>query len=251
MQAAIEQMAGLFAQAWRKHEQFSVATGPGPQTAEEAYAVQDLVYKERFPGGRTSAWKAGAGSPGAEPAAAPIGELHTSPAVIEGARFHMFGIEAEIAFRLGRDLTAREKAWDREELVAAVDEALVTLEVCDTRLDAWKTASPLWKLADFQLNGALVAGTGRRDWRHVDFAAQPVELWVNGERKVARKGTHPAGDPLGALAWTAAHCARRTGGLRKGDIITTGSWTGMFFAVPGDSVLARFPGIGEAELRIG
>jgi len=32
--------------------------------------------------------------------------------------------------------------------------------------------------------------------------------------------------------------------------VTTGSWTGMEFALPGEDVRVEFPGIGEAVLRV-
>ena len=43
-----------------------------------------------------------------------------------------------------------------------------------------------------------------------------------------------------------ATAAERGLGLHAGDVITTGAWTGLEIAKPGDEVTARFPGIGEA-----
>jgi 2-keto-4-pentenoate hydratase len=85
----------------------------------------------------------------------------------------------------------------------------------------------------------------------LDFNVQPVELWINGLKRAAKSGSHPLGNPFLVMPWAARHCARRSGGLKAGDLVTTGSWTGMEFIGPGDSVLVRFPGIGEAALQIG
>jgi 2-keto-4-pentenoate hydratase len=52
------------------------------------------------------------------------------------------------------------------------------------------------------------------------------------------------------LPWLAAHAARRCGGLRRGDVVTTGTWTGMHFAAAGDAIEARFPGLGQARLTL-
>jgi 2-keto-4-pentenoate hydratase len=52
------------------------------------------------------------------------------------------------------------------------------------------------------------------------------------------------------MPWTLKHLLGRVGGVRAGDIVTTGSWGGLHFAAPGDEVVARFPGIGEAAVRI-
>ena len=242
-------IATLFAQAWREHRQIDCPVGV--RSTDDAYRIQDTVFAARFPGQRASAWKAGASGPDAEPTAAAIGSVLASPAWVAANAFHMIGIEGEVAFRLRHDLPARAAGWSEDELTQAVDELVVTIEICDTRLADWKAASALSRLADFQLNGALVTGSGTRDWRDVEFGTQHAELWVNGERKLDKVGTHPLGSPLGILPWAVEHCARRAGGLRRGDLLTTGSWTGMEFVAPGDRVLVRFPGIGEASLRIG
>jgi 2-keto-4-pentenoate hydratase len=52
------------------------------------------------------------------------------------------------------------------------------------------------------------------------------------------------------MPWIARHCSKRGAGLRAGDLVTTGAWTGLQFAKAGDVVTARFPGIGEATVRI-
>ena len=251
MDPLVEKISAAFGSAWSSHRQFEADPASGPNTAADAYAVQDRVFSIRYPGRRANAWKAGPAGGKLEMAAAPIGEVLASPAVADARQFHMFAIEAEVAFRIGRDLPASAESWAPAELADAVDEVLVTIELCDTRLANWKAASPLWRLADFQMNGALITGTGTREWRALDFGAQRAELWVNGTKKVERTGSHPLGDPLRVLPWTAGHCARRGCALKAGDLLTTGSWTGMEFVSAGDDVVARFPGIGEARLRIG
>jgi 2-keto-4-pentenoate hydratase len=251
MQAGQDQIASRLAEAWRTRRQVDLNTLTPPQSEAEAYALQDKVFATRFPGQRVRAWKAGAGRPDAQPVGAPIGAVTPSPAVLPSGDFHMFGVEAEIAFRIGRDLTTRANAWTEDELGDSIGEVLVAIELCDTRLADWKSAPPLWRLADFQLNGALVVGSGTRDWRELDFAMQRAELHVNGALKVAKTGSHPMGSPMRVLPWAVEHCARRTGGLKAGDLVTTGSWTGMEFVAPGDALRAVFPGIGEASLKIG
>jgi 2-keto-4-pentenoate hydratase/2-oxohepta-3-ene-1,7-dioic acid hydratase in catechol pathway len=38
--------------------------------------------------------------------------------------------------------------------------------------------------------------------------------------------------------------------LAAGDIVTTGTWTGLTSIAAGDEALARFEGIGESRLRL-
>jgi len=250
MPVNIDTLARRFVEAWTSHRQFAADAASEPATAVDAYRIQDAVFAARYPGQSPRIWKIGAAGAQAEPNGAPIGRLLTSPAVVRAGDFHMLGIEAEVAFRLRNDLPASASGWSDEALSDAAGELLVTIELCDTRLADWKGASALWRLADFQLNGALIAGSGVNDWRGIDFAAQHAELWINGQKEVERAGAHPLGSPVRLLPWAAEHCAKRTGGLRAGDLITTGSWTGMRFVAAGDEVVARFPGIGEAALRI-
>ena len=221
------------------------------QKEEEAYRVQDAVYAELWSGTRPVAWKVGGPSDKVEPTAAPIAPdaVLRSPASVVGASMNMIGVEAEVAFRLAKDLPPRSRPYSARSVGAAVGEVLVTIELCDSRLANWKKASGLWMLADFQNSSGLVAGSGTTDWQKIDFLQQEVEFRI-GARTVKAKGAHSFGNPMRLLPWLVAHCVKRGLGLHAGDIITTGAWTGLEIAKVGDEVTAKFPGIGEATVRI-
>lgn len=214
-----------------------VRSDDAPRDATEVYWIQEAVLQALSGGRRASLWKAIPPRAGADPLATPVPPqgILRSPASAAPARRGLLGVEAEIAFRLGEGL--------------AVEEALVAIELAETRLADWKGAGAWWKLADFQSHGAFVLGSGTRAWRAIDFAAQSVELLVNGVSKARATGAHPSGDPSRLVPWMLEHCARR-GGLRPGDVIATGSWVGIVPVSPGDEVLVRFPGIGEASLTL-
>src|SRR6185503_3377491 len=182
-------IAELFVDAHRASRAFPVPAEP-LASEEGAYRVQDLVFAALLPGQRPVAWKAGAQNDKTEPTAAPIRAVHRSPATVSAAAMTMIGIEAEIAFRMARDLPAQPDPYRDEEVAAAVGEALAAIELCDTRLADWASAPALWKLADFQSNAALIVGSGTRDWRKSDFTSQPVELRI-GERTIVARGSHP------------------------------------------------------------
>ncbi len=220
-------------------------------TEEEAFRVQDAVFAELWPGKRPTAWKAGGPSDKVEPTAAPIPPQHVlaSPASVAGAKMQMIGVEAEIAFRFAKDLPPRSRPYSERSIAAAVGEALVVIELCDTRLANWKKTSGLWKLADFQNSSAVVTGSGTKDWQKIDFLQQEVEFRI-GARTVKARGAHSYGNPFRLLPWLVRHCKKRGFGLHAGDVVTTGAWGGLQIAKPGDEVTARFPGIGEATVRI-
>ena len=248
---AIAKAAKLLADAHRSREPAAVA-GIELRKESEAYAVQDAVFADLWPGVRPAAWKVGGPSDKVDPTAAPIppeGLLH-SPASVLGTHMHFIGVEAEIAFRLAKDLPPRTRPYSEKSIAAAVGEVAVAVELCDSRLANWKESPGLWKLADFQTNSALVVGSGTADWQKIDFMQQAVVFRI-GARVAKAKGAHPYGNPFRLLPWLVKHCRKRGYSLHAGDVITTGAWTGLEIAKPGDEVTAQFPGIGECTVRIG
>lgn len=244
-------IASLLVHARRSGQPMVVPEKTAIRSDLAAYRVQDKVYARLWPGAHPAAWKAGGPSDKVEPTAAPIAPelVLKNPAKVSAKALGMVGVEGEVAFRLAKDLPPRAKAYGDEEIAAAIAEAVVTIEVCASRIAKWKTAPGGWQLADFQNHGSLVVGSGTKDWRRIDFRSQPMEIRV-GARVSKATGSHSFGDPFRLMPWIVAHCGKRSGGLRKGDIVTTGAWTGLEAARAGDEVVASFPGIGEAKLRI-
>ena len=164
-------------------------------------------------------------------------------------------LECEFAFELSRDLPERAagaKPYTRSEVEAAVGSLRIGIEVCDSRLPAG--APTLAQLADDLNNGAYIIGPASTDWHHVDYAEHEIVLRavVDGQRvELARGNGRPIldGDPVGALLLLANAQPPGYGGLRAGQIVTTGSCTGAV-AVPGPcAVEADFGALGIVRLR--
>ncbi len=219
-----------------------------PADAAEAYAVQDAVARAL---GTVAGWKVGASSPFAEPNCAPLfAELMApSPAQWPAARFHRRGVEAELAFRFGKSLPERPAGYNDDEVWEAIDTLHVAIEIVESRFANFPATDKLLQLADNQNNGAFCVGAPIGNWRGLDFLRQPSILIIDGKEKAKAIGGNAAGHPGRLLTWLANHCAARGYGLAAGDIVTTGSHTGLVFAEPGAVVTARFPEIGEATLR--
>lgn len=213
---------------------------------DAVYAIQDGVARATGP---VAGWKVGARTPTAEPNPAPLlaGALIASPARFDGSSMHMIGVEIEISFHIGRDIASRDAAVGREEALAAVGDAFVGMEVVDTRLADFQTVDPEWLLADNQMNHALVVGDSVKDWRGLDWASLQVSLVIDGKTVVDQKGGLGAVDPVRPLAWMIDHAVRRRGGIRKGQAITTGSWTGLRYFPPGTWARGEFVGLGAVE----
>jgi len=213
---------------------------------DAVYAIQDGVARATGP---VSGWKVGARTPTAVPNPAPLlaGALVKSPARFDGKAMHMIGVEIEISFHIARDIAARDKAVGREEALAAVGDAFVGMEVVDTRLANFQQADPEWLLADNQMNHALVIGDGVKDWARLDWPDLQVRLVIDGNIVVDQRGGLGAVDPVRPLAWMIDHAVRRRGGIRKGQAITTGSWTGLRYFPPGTQARGEFSGLGAVE----
>ncbi|MCP8688096.1 2-keto-4-pentenoate hydratase [Marinobacterium sedimentorum] len=249
-QPQVEQAAELFLQAYRSGQQIDALPEElEPRSKADVYAIQAIVSGELCSEGIRT-WKVGAPNIDTEPYAAPIFEsvVSASPTVIPAEKQHMIGIEVELCYRFNTDLPPRAQAYSVDEVAAAIEGAYVAIEVVDTRIKQWKTCAELWKLADNQINAALIVGSGVQDWRGLDPAALAGELVVNGEVLVRGEGAHSVGDPMHLVHWTVNHLTGRTGGFRKGDLVTTGTWTGMVFVEPGAEVVGRFEGVGEARV---
>jgi 2-keto-4-pentenoate hydratase len=102
------------------------------------------------------------------------------------------------------------------------------------------------RLADQLLHGSLVVGTGIPWHGSFDWKAQAATVSRNGKVVVETTGAHPLGDPTYLLGWLAAHAAERGVPLDAGDIVTAGTWTGVYDAVAGDTIDVDFPGVGRA-----
>jgi 2-keto-4-pentenoate hydratase len=218
----------------------------GAEGRATVYAIQDGVAKATGP---VSGWKVGARTPTAEPNPAPLlaGALVGSPATFDGKAMHMIGVEIEISFHLVRDIAARPAPVTRDEALAAVGDAFVGMEVVDTRLADFKRADPEWLLADNQMNHALVIGDSVPNWNALDWADLQVRLAIDGKVEVDQRGGLGAVDPVRPLAWMIDHAVRLRGGVRNGQVITTGSWTGLRYYPPGTRARGEFVGLGAVE----
>jgi 2-keto-4-pentenoate hydratase len=221
---------------------------PGPAQPEQAYAVQDAVARRLGPVG---GWKVGAKAPDAPPNAAPILSdlMKPSPANWPSGKLHMRGVEAEIAFRIARDLDPQSEPLAKQEVYDAIGSVHAAVEIVDTRLTEWRDADRLWVLADNQSNGGFVFDPIGIPWRGDDLSDAPVRLLIDGRSVVERRGGNPAGDSRWLLVWLVNHCVRHRGGLRAGTLITTGSCTGMIFVDPGVTVDVEFAGLGSARVH--
>lgn len=244
----IDQAASALITAYRSGQPLQTRPDHGPANEAEAYAVQRAVWQGMAGDARPTAWKVGAATREATPVAAPILPqcLAASPANFPARGFLRLGVEAEIALRFAHDLPARQTPYSRDEILAAVAAAHVAMELVDTRLADPEAAGPFWRLADSLLNGGLVLGSEIPDWRRLDLGALNAHSHADGQRIAEARGRQPLDDIYFCLPWWVAHI----GGVRAGDIITTGSWNGAHWVDMPVTLRVGFDGLGSVESLI-
>ena len=245
--------AGLLETARRTHETVAASRAVLPD-AQAAYAVQQAVAV-RF-GWTADApalfWKSGGPSRDAVLTHAPLPPegVWSSPADARDWSFRMRGIEAEIALRLGREVTpAMARSLDTDQAAVLVDAMCVSIEVVDSRWVEGLDAPALAKLADLQSHGALVLGAWT-PFRSHDWQRQTCLVQIGSQPAVERCGTHAMNDPVFVLPAWLRHVTRQGRSVPAGTVVTTGTWVGILSAATGDRVSAEFPGIGQASVQL-
>lgn len=220
--------------------------------ADQAYDVQQAVAQQLgwFAAGPARHWKSGGPSRDAILTHAPLPPLGVwqSPAATAWP-FGMRGIEAEIALRLAVPVDATLAATlDVDHARALVDAMTVSIEVVDSRWSQGLDAPALLKLADLQSHGALVLGEWQPYDATRDWAAQTCRVQIGAAAAQVFQGTHSLGDPAWVLPAWLRHATRHGDVLPAGSVVTTGTWCGIMYAQPGDSVIATFDHVGEARV---
>src|SRR5947209_7161168 len=168
-----------------------------PQSDADAYEIQEAVVRQL--GETIGGWKVGAASAASAAFCAPIWMkmIRPSPASYEAGELRLIGIEAEIGFRLGRDLPARAAPYDRAEVIAGAALHPV-IEVVDSRYANFRSLDRPSILADNFSNGGLVYGAAVPGWEALDLGGTTITITEDNEPFADSKGG-AARDPVAAL----------------------------------------------------
>jgi 2-keto-4-pentenoate hydratase len=244
----VREAAGLFVRARRGGGPIdALPSACKPRTVDDAHAIQEATIAAL--GEAVAGWKVALPLDGRTVRGAILASrVFASGGEVSARMTPLLGIEAEIAFRFDGDLPARAAPYLREEVAQAVT-AFVGIEIVDSRFRDYRGTPLLDRIADCMSNGAFVSGDVQPRWRELDLVNVPVRLEIDGVPVVERIGGHPAGDPL-LPAIDLVNDLRDRGGVRAGQFMTTGSYTGLHFAKAGQRATARFDGFGRAQIRL-
>ncbi len=227
-----------------------------PASKEEAHKVQSLVYE--LAGHASMGFKVGSTSKEAQAllgSTSPnCGELlapyvYDSGATVSICAAHRPHLEGEFAFRLGTDLPARSTPYEMDEIVDAIDAVAGAIEIVGSRIeDGPSKAGPIMLTADCSANIGLVTGQWQSDWQAFDLPGHRVRMFINDEMCGYGTGAKALDNPLNVMVWLANRQSETGRGLRSGEIVSTGTCTGLDPVKAGDRVKADFGALGVVEI---
>lgn len=237
-----------------------------PRTPEEGYAVQKAfiaAWPEPVAG-----WKAGATALPVqqkfsltEPFLGPIfkSTVLASGVTVKATDYEHRGaaapkpgvaLEVEFAFRAGHDIAARVPPYGEAEILAAFDAMIPAIEIISPRFPTVPFESPGSAIADCGVNGGIVLGKPVEDWRGIDYPNHRTSLVIDGKTVAEGTGALVLGHPFKSLVWLVNSVTRRGFSIGKGQVLTSGSMTGIIYADQGTHAAGDFGTFGRVEMRI-
>ncbi len=83
----------------------------------------------------------------------------------------------------------------------------------------------------------------------MDLKGHPVRLYRDGKPVAEGVGANALGDPLTVLEWTANHLSALGDGIKEGEVVSTGTCTGVTPVAPEETLVADFEELGRIEVR--
>jgi 2-keto-4-pentenoate hydratase len=226
-----------------------------PASAEAAYATQAAAAA--LSGLTQVGWKIGAAAQVAIDLLAVdgpfFGPLLAPHCLRNGAEYALTpaqgpGLETEFLMGLGADLPQRSAPYERDEVAAAIAYVAPAFEIVASRFEGGLKGNGIMVIADGGGNAAIVQGEPVRDWRSFDLARHNARLSINGAETASGTGAALLfGDPVGAVVWLANQALPGGRGLRRGEIVMTGTCTGLIPLKPGDRASADFGDLGNVR----
>jgi 2-keto-4-pentenoate hydratase len=161
-------------------------------------------------------------------------------------RFIAPRIEPELAFVLNRPLAG--PGVTTVEALTAVEHVFLALEIIDSRVADWNIGL-VDTVADNASCGAVVLGREPLSIHPASTSRIGVELFVDGELRQRGEGTAVMNDPLAPLVWLANTLGALGDGLRAGEFVLTGSFTGAVPIAPGSAVRADYGPHGRISIN--
>ncbi len=226
----------------------------GIKDLTSAYAVQKINTNHRIAsGGRVIGHKIGLTAPVVQKQLGvdqpDFGLLWHDKEILNGGEISVSELmqpkaEAEIAFVLGKDLTA--EFLTSVDVLNAVDYALASIEVVGSRISNW----------DIKITDTIADNASASHWvvghqpvklQHLDLINCGMRMENNGKLVSEGMGSACLGSPLNALLWLARKMVQMDEPLKAGDLILSGAVGPMVNVAAGDNFNVVIEGLGSVS----
>lgn len=217
-----------------------------PHSLADGYSIQDRFHQQS--GARLVGWKVGCTSAAAQQILATsepfAGRLRADARWPTGSHISIDrfpsvpALEVEVGVVVQRRLASLPA--DPLDLASAVH-VVAAVELVASRFRDWSTVGTPSLIAD---NG-VAAGVVTSEPMALPLEAArsldtiPVELTMGGKPIASSTGAEALGHPLAVLHWLVGHALRRGSVLERGDLVITGTCTGLVPATPGLPITGR------------
>lgn len=217
-----------------------------PRDLDEAYRIQAVVARHR---GITAGFKVGITSVEAQRATgatAPIVGRLAPQDILWGrkrtvlAEDHLRIAEAEVVFEVGEDLACEQAPFSQQQIAKRISGAFAAIEICNSRFSDVDALPLADVIADNSNADLLIVGQRLGDADMQSLEDLPVTLTRAGHVKVAGSTASVLGHPLASLTWLANWLAARGEGLKRGQLVASGSCTGITEFAASDVLVATF-----------
>lgn len=229
-----------------------------PDTVDEGYEIQAALAS--LASATPAGWKIAATSTAGQkhigvdgPLAGRLwqSKLHESGTTLPAGHLHMAVVEAEFAFRLGRDLPGGDGDYPVDAVMDAVAALHPAIEIPDSRFRDFTVVGAAQLIADNGCTEYCVLGPEAPPaWREVDLPAHPVVVTIDGVEAATGTGANALGDPRLALTWLANDRVRHGVPLAAGDVVITGTCIVPAPIKHAKHVLADFGALGSVEVAL-
>jgi 2-oxo-3-hexenedioate decarboxylase len=172
--------------------------------------------------------------------------------VVNGQEFSMSDcihpkVEAEIALILGKDIEG--PGVTGAQVLAATEYVVPALEIIDSRYQNFQFTLPD-VIADNASSSRVVLGSTIKRPGDLELDLVGVTLSINGQIKDLGAGAAVVGHPANSVAMLANMLARKGMKLKAGQVILTGGITGAVLLNVGESVSAKYDGLGSVDFIV-
>lgn len=229
-----------------------------PSTISDAYDIQEkYVALLRGQHGEPAGYKVGLTSAAMQtfcgidhPIAGVVlaKRVHESGVTVRRSVFGRLGLEFEIAVRIKSDIPVTSVPFGAETIKPYIDGVCAAIELVDDRDADYGRLDVLSLVADNSWNAGIVLSEFASRWRDLEnvLGGATKDRAAIGEGH----GRDILDHPFNSVAWLASQLASRGTGLKRGEVVMTGSVMKTVFPVEDANYRFELEHIGSVEVRV-